>query len=79
MTYKYRESLITYLSEFPDSAGEIDRLRGDGILSKEEAVVVSMRVATTRLERKLNSILEKPDRLEHHEGVHTYRANCPAG
>lgn len=79
MTYEYRESLITYLSEFPDSAGELDRLRGDGILSREEAVMVSMRVAATRLEKKLNSILEKPDRLGHHEGLHAYRANCPAG
>jgi len=79
MTYKYRESLITYLVEFPDSEGEIDRLRGDGILSREEAVVVSMRVAVTRLERKLNSILEKPDSLKSHEGLHTYRANRAVG
>lgn len=80
MTYKYRESLITYLAEFPDASGEIDKLRGDGVLNREEAVMVSMRVAAARLERKLNDILEKSDSIEaRNEGLRPYSANCVAG
>lgn len=80
MTYKYRESLITYLAEFPDASVEIEKLRGDGVLNREEAVMVSMRVAASRLERKLNDILEKSDSIkERNEGLRPYPANCAVG
>jgi hypothetical protein len=81
MTYKYRESLITYLAEFPDAPGEIEKLRADGVLNREEVVMVSMRVAASRLERKLNDILEKSDSIieERDEGLRSYSVNHAVG
>ena len=76
--YKYKESLIAYLAEFPNSQHEIVQLREDGILSKEEAAVVALRVAAEKLEKTLDSILDRPQQRtgEQRERVQSCATSC---
>lgn len=61
MTYAYRESLICYLSQVPNGAEEIDRMVDAGLLTKVEAVVMTLRISTEKLDQKLDELIEKTE------------------
>lgn len=75
MGNKYCDRLICYLSDAVDSYSEIERLIEEDQLSKEEAAMVRMRVAVEKLERKVNKILEEPDRADH-ETLQSRATSC---
>jgi hypothetical protein len=65
MDRNYRESLISFLSNHPSSRDEIEKLVGDNILSSEEAAVLNMRVAVQKLDKRIDSLLEKTEQEDH--------------
>jgi hypothetical protein len=64
MTYAYRESLICYLSQVPNGKEEIDRMVDVGTLTREEAVLMSLRIMAEKLDQRLDELVEKWERKE---------------